>query len=75
MANAIQMVSETEYTLINKGHAMTLKKEDGSWVMYTMNAAVKAYNRGFPIPKYFASLQAVEKNYKSWAGISQLATN
>ena len=44
---------------------MTLKKEvlggDPVWAMYTVNAAVRAHNRGFVIPKYFDSLAEGEE--------------
>ena len=57
---------------------MTLKKEycdiwkRWEWVMYTNNAVNDAWNNGHAIPKYFASLEAVETKYKSWRGVATL---
>jgi hypothetical protein len=72
MKNVIQMISNTEFKLTRGGHEMTLKKEGAEWAMYTVNAMVKAYNRGFAMPKYFRSLDEVENKYKSWRGIATL---
>lgn len=74
MKNVIQMISDTEFKLTRGGHQMTLKMEQGLWAMYTVNAAVRAWNRGHAFPKYFATLDEVESNYKSWRGIATLAT-
>lgn len=73
MANAITMVNDKKYTLRARGCDFTLEQqENGKWWMTVMNAAVRAYNNGFSMPKEFDSLKDVEKQYKSWAGISQL---
>lgn len=62
----------------SRGSKMTLKFEPDSynndikWVMLTTNASNRAYNRGIPMPKYFASLEAVEAHYKTWKGVSKL---
>ncbi|HMW72678.1 MAG TPA: hypothetical protein PKD17_12690 [Cellvibrionaceae bacterium] len=69
----IQMISENEFKLTKGGHEMTLIKDGAEWAMYTVNAAVKAWNNGYAAPKYFQSLKAVEGKYKSWVGISDLA--
>ena len=70
------MISDTEFNLVKGGHNMTLIKETDimgdHWAMYTVNAAVRAYNRGYSIPKYFLALADVEKKYKSWNGIGAL---
>lgn len=42
--------------------------------MYVVNASVRAWNNGYAIPKFFGSLEAVEKHYKSWIGVSKLAS-
>lgn len=75
MANAIMMTGDKEFFLVARGAEMTLKFEAarGEWVMYTVNAAVKAWNRGFAIPKFFRSLEEVEAKYKTWRGIAALA--
>lgn len=75
MANAIMMTGENEFFLIARGAEMTLKRDEvrGEWVMYTVNAMVQAYNRGFATPKFFHSLAEVEAKYKTWRGIAALA--
>lgn len=72
MANAIQMISVDEYRLTARGSEMTLKRTGAGWEMVTINAAVRAWNRGYAVPKYFDSLKAVEMSYKSWVGITTL---
>lgn len=72
MASAIQMVSKDEYKLQSRGCCFTLKREGNQWAMYAVNAAVRAWNRGFAVPKYFDNLEAVEAKYKSWRGIAEL---
>lgn len=73
MSNAIQMISKTEYKLSARGCDYTLKFEGDRWAMYVVNAAVRAWNRGFAIPKYFETLAEVETKYKAWRGIAALA--
>lgn len=68
----IQMISDTEFKTVSRGNEFTLIKEKDRWAMYVVNAAVRAWNRGFAAPKYFNSLQEVEEKYKTWRGISQL---
>lgn len=70
---AIEMRGNGEFSLSARGCDYTLKRENDRWAMYVVNAAVRAWNRGFAIPKYFDSLEAVEAKYKAWAGISNLA--
>ncbi|NMV37215.1 hypothetical protein [Ralstonia insidiosa] len=70
---AIQVTGENSFFLRARGAEMTLKKEGERWAMYTVNAAVRAWRKGFAIPKYFDSLQAVEAKYKAWRGIAALA--
>ena len=72
MANAILMTADGAFELVARGNHMTLKKENDRWAMYTVNAAVRAWNRGFAIPKYFNNLEEVEAKYKSWRGVSLL---
>lgn len=73
MKNVIQQISATEFKLESRGNAFTLEKEsDGRWVMWTVNAAVRAWNNGYPMPKYFGSLAEVEAKYKAWRGIGAL---
>ncbi len=74
-SNYINMLSSTKYYLESRGNKMTLVKEGDEWAMYVVNASVRAWRRGYAIPRYFASLDEVEKKYKTWRGISQLATN
>jgi hypothetical protein len=76
MANRqpIEMKSESVYALSAHGCDYTLKLENGRWAMYVVNAAVRAWNRGFATPKYFDNLAAVEAKYKSWSGIEALVT-
>jgi hypothetical protein len=76
----IEKLAENKFFLKKGGHSMTLERvqpvgfDSPVWSMTTHNAAVRAYNRGFAVPKYFDSLQSVEKSYKSWSGIAQLAS-
>lgn len=74
MANrqAIEMKSAGEFTLSARGCDYTLKLEKDRWAMYVVNAAVRAWNRGFAVPKYFENLAAVEAKYKAWTGIANL---
>ncbi len=76
MKAIIQLDSKTFY-LETRGNKMTLShKEDALgeyWEMFTDNASRRAY-RGLGI-KQFASLEAVEKQYKSWRGVSTLLAN
>lgn len=69
MATAIQMITADEFKLSARGCDYTLKREGDRWAMYVVNAAVRAWNRGFAIPKYFPDLGEVEKKYKAWRGI------
>lgn len=73
--NAIMMTANKTFTLTARGNDMTLsfdeKREE--WVMYTVNAAVRAWNRGFATPKFFKTLADVEAKYKAWRGIAALA--
>lgn len=75
MANAILMTGTNEFLLVARGAEMTLKRDEkrGEWAMYTVNAAVKAWNRGYAVPKFFRSLEEVEAKYKTWRGIAALA--
>ena len=75
MASPIQMVDENTFKLNTRGCEMTLKRDGDGWEMYTVNAAVKAWNRGVAIPKFFATLAEVEAKYKTWSGISSLVEN
>lgn len=68
--NAIQMVNEKTFTLINRGHEMTLLKIEDGWEMWTSNAATRAWR--MMIPKFFETLKDVEAHYKSWKGVSEL---
>jgi hypothetical protein len=74
MANAIMMTAEKTFTLTARGCDMTLTFDPvyGKWVMYSVNAMVRAYNRGFATPKFFATLADVEAKYKAWRGIAAL---
>lgn len=71
MAN-IQQIDSNTFFLVARGAEMTLKREGGRWAMYTVNAAVRAWNNGYSIPKYFESLQQVESHYKTWRGVAAL---
>jgi hypothetical protein len=72
--NAIIQTGAKEYKLTARGNEFTLRFDDifGQWAMYTVNAAVRAWNRGFAIPKFFDTLEDVERAYKSWKGIVAL---
>jgi hypothetical protein len=74
MANAIQMVDEGKFQLQARGCDMTLVRISDGWEMYTVNAMVSTYRRGYAIPKFFRSLEEVEAKYKSWRGISALVS-
>ena len=68
----IEKIDKNTYFLKNRGHEMTLTQKNDCWEMWTTNAAVKAYGRGFMVPKIFSNLEAVERAYKSWQGITKL---
>jgi hypothetical protein len=73
MANNIIKVNDQHFKLTARGSEMNLKFEDGWWVMYTVNATVRAFRRGFAIPKFHKTLKDVEDKYKTWAGIAAIA--
>lgn len=73
MATSITKVSDLHYKRVTPGTTMDLKFEGDSWAMYTVNAAVRAHNRGYATPKFFKDLKAVEEKYKTWKGIAALA--
>ena len=75
MANEIVMISKTEYRLCARGSDMTLVRDGELWEMYVVNAAVRAFRNGHPIPKYFNTLEEVESRYKSWRGIAALVNS
>jgi rRNA processing protein Krr1/Pno1 len=68
------MIDNNTFRLNARGSEMTLKRSKDGWNMHTVNAAVRAWNRGFAIPKSFSTLAEVEAKYKSWRGIASLAT-
>ena len=73
--NNIIKVNDRHYKLTARGSEMNLKLDDeGYWVMYTVNASVRAWSRGIPMPKSHKSLEEVEQRYKTWAGIAALAS-
>lgn len=74
MANAIIQTGEKEFQLTARGNEFTLSfnANRDQWQMMTVNAAVRAWNRGFAIPKFFATLEEVEAKYKAWRGIVAL---
>lgn len=74
MANVIIQVSDQHFQLTARGSDMNLKFEDGWWVMYTVNATVRAYRRGIAMPKFHKTLSEVEGKYRTWAGIAALAS-
>lgn len=72
MSTMILKVHDGKYQCTARGSEMTLVREGNQWAMYTVNASVRAYNNGHAMPKYFRSLEDVEKKYKSWQGIAGL---
>ena len=72
MSNAIEVIGKNKFKLSARGNEFVLEKKGDQWAVTVMNGMVKAYNRGFAVPKYFNSLQEVEDKYKSWKGITQL---
>ncbi len=71
--NAIQQLDDNTFYLESRGNKMTLRRIHncfGEWEMMTNNASVRAYRT--PGVKYFDDLAQVEKQYKSWRGISAL---
>ena len=73
MATSIVQVSNHHFKRETPGTSMDLKFEGDRWAMYTVNATVRAYNRGIATPKFFKDLKAVEEKYKTWKGIAALA--
>lgn len=72
MTTTIQVIDDNTYRLVARGSEMTLTRTADGWSMSTVNAAVRAWNRGFAIPKRFATLADVEAKYKTWRGIAAL---
>lgn len=75
MTNTIQQIKPNVFFTKSRGSEMTLtkiKNSLGNWQMETSNASQRAH-RGLGI-KYFDSLEHVEKQYKSWQGITQMAS-
>lgn len=70
--SVIEQVGDNTFRMTRGAHDMTLTREDDRWVMYTVNPVVRAYNRGFATPKFFATLADVEAKYKSWRGVGAL---
>lgn len=70
---SIQVLADGSYFLKANGSEMTLSRANEGWSMSVVNAAVRAWNRGYATPKKFESLEAVEEKYKSWRGIAALA--
>lgn len=70
----ISMLANGDFFLVSRGHKMILTFDQvlGRWEMHTDNAASRAW-RTLGI-KIFNSLEEVERSYKSWRGVSQLAT-
>jgi hypothetical protein len=68
----ISMIDERTYKLTSKGNEITFVKKNGGWDVFLVNASVRAYRRGFATSKFFESIEAVEKHYKSLIGISCL---
>lgn len=68
----VQQINETTYTASNgTGTELTLVKKDGGyWEVWAQNAATRAY-RTLGV-KIFWSLADIEKNYKTFRGISAL---
>lgn len=68
----IQQIDSDTYQQSKGAHTMTLKRaSEGRWEMMTSNPSTRAWNR-MPSIKTFPSLADVEKNYKSWFGVTQL---
>jgi hypothetical protein len=74
MTAVITQIDSNTFYLESRGNKMTLSREQDTlgqfWRMSTDNASHRAY-RGLGV-KEFASLEAVEKHYKSWRGVSLL---
>lgn len=73
MATAIIKINDHHFKRETPGTTMDLMFERDQWAMYTVNATVRAYNRGIATPKFFKDLKAVEDKYKTWKGIVALA--
>lgn len=68
----IMQLDDNTFELTARGAVMTLTREGDRWVMYTVNAVVRAYRNGYATPKYFGSLVDVEAKYKTWRGVAAL---
>lgn len=69
---AIEQVDDNTFKTLSRGAAITLQRraDGGGWDVTVDNAAVRAWNSlGY---KNFATLEEVERKYKSLAGISKL---
>ncbi|WP_429142560.1 hypothetical protein [Aeromonas veronii] len=67
--NAIEITGNNEFTVKARGMTLVCKPHDGEWLVLVNNASARAWNRGRAAFKVFASLEAVEKHYKSFAGL------
>ena len=66
----IQVIDTNTFRLNWRGNEMTLQKVGPDhWEMATSNASSRAWNRGYPSVRRFATLDEVEAHYKSWKGI------
>lgn len=72
MKSEIQALPEGKFILKARGSEMTLQRCDDGWDMYVVNASVRAWNKGYAVPRHFATLADVEAKYKSWTGIAAL---
>ena len=72
MAATIQQIDDNSYTVTSRGTHMVLEKHGDGWRMKTKNAATRVWGMGGESWKDFASLEEVERNYKSWRGIAVL---
>ncbi len=70
--NTFTQLDNNTFTTVNRGHHMTLVRISDGWEVTTVNAMSNAMNNGYAFPKYFPTLEAVEKKYKSWDGIVTL---
>ncbi|EAZ97229.1 hypothetical protein [Marinobacter sp. ELB17] len=74
MANTITKVDNNTYKTQARGSHMTLIRTSGGWEVWTTNASTRAWC-GMPGIRLFNNLAGVEAHYKSWKGITQLASD
>jgi hypothetical protein len=74
MAN-IEITGKNEFTVNARGMTLVCKPCGDEWIVTVDNASARAWNRGNASFKMFATLEAVEAKYKSFAGLVDMVAD